>query len=63
MTTIDFTSDSSQLETKFAIFVTIMIAIIIVFMGIPFILLLKNYFSDIKRKIASHDDKNLLKKA
>ncbi|MGH9982659.1 MAG: hypothetical protein ACRD8W_01735 [Nitrososphaeraceae archaeon] len=62
MTTIDFTSDSSQLETKFAIFVAIMIAIIIACMGIPFVFMLKNYLSDMKGKIASRNDKTYGKK-
>ncbi len=61
MTVVDFTSDSSQLETKFAIFVAIMIIIIITCMGIPLIYWLKNYL-DKNRKKASGDDNKYQKK-
>jgi hypothetical protein len=59
MTTVDFTSDSSQLETNFAIFIAIMITIIVTCMGIPLIFMLKNYLSDLKRKTKKESDDNL----
>ncbi|MGH9987716.1 MAG: hypothetical protein ACRD8W_27555 [Nitrososphaeraceae archaeon] len=63
MTTVDLTTDSSQLETSFAIFVTVMIIIIVTCMGIPLISVLKHYLSDMKRKTKSNDDKLYRKKA